>query len=245
MAVSKRARIVHASSPGPQCRILQLEADDDLGFRGGQYVIVQTGVAIGDGKTAKRAYSILSSDAEQRSFELAVRRIENGPGSNYMASLAVGAELSFSGPWGKFFVAEDTAPQSIGVVATDTGITAALGVAASSQMASHGHRVPLIWLISGDQYFLPESEVHARVARTAADLKVFRVPTEQTSRKSWWDTQGAAVIEHVRSCRLGKVFLSGDGNLLARMRDVLQACDTPPELTMETFFHHQAVKQLA
>lgn len=56
-----------------------------------------------NGKAVKRAYSMLSPDAEQRRFQLAVKRIPDGPGSDFMHGIAVGGELRFSGPWGRFF----------------------------------------------------------------------------------------------------------------------------------------------
>lgn len=221
---------------------MHFEAEEELGFAGGQYVIVQTGVAIGEGKTAKRAYSILSSDVSQRSFELAVRPIENGPGSNYMASLPVGADLAFSGPWGKFFVDTETASEPIVVLATDTGITAALGILGSSRLAGHVRRVPLVWLTTGDSYFLPESEVRARVASLPADLHALRIPAEQPDRDAWWDDNHSVVLDHVFGCTPSKVYLSGDGHVLAKIRDASRHSNKPPEVILETFFHHQAVK---
>jgi ferredoxin-NADP reductase len=245
MATSKRARLVRASQAGPQGRIMQFEAEEELGFAGGQYVIVQTGVVTTDGKTVKRAYSISSSDASQRSFELAVRPIENGPGSKYMASLPVGADLAFSGPWGKFLIAPETASEPVTVLATDTGITAALGIVGSSRLARHAQRIPLVWLTAGDSYFLSESEVRARVNSVPAQLHAVRVPVGQPDRDAWWHHNHSAVLDHVFGCKPAKVYLSGDGQLLASIRDALRGSERPPEVVLETFFHHQAVKQPA
>src|SRR2546430_11598950 len=103
MAVVKTARLVAAENVGPKTRHFALEAEGDpLGFAGGQYLIVDSGIVLAGGKIAKRAYSIVSADAEQTRFELAVRRQDPGPGSGYMHELALGATIKFSGPWGKF-----------------------------------------------------------------------------------------------------------------------------------------------
>src|SRR5262249_44505525 len=130
-------------------------ASGELGFTGGQYIIVNTGIELDGGKVAKRAYSILSSDDEQRQFQLAVRRIGEGPGSNFMHRLAVGAELPFSGPWGKFLPSWASGPRL--VFATDTGITAALGLLKGHQFRKLAVDTRVIWSVESDDYFLPAS----------------------------------------------------------------------------------------
>jgi ferredoxin-NADP reductase len=103
------ARLTAAASVGPDTRLLDLALaeGDSLGFIGGQYVIVDSGLASPHGKAARRAYSILSSDDEQTHFQLAVKRIGTGLGSSYLSDVAVGAQIAFSGPWGKLFPPEN------------------------------------------------------------------------------------------------------------------------------------------
>src|SRR5947199_337345 len=88
-----------AEQPGP---IRSLAPSEPLGFVGGQYLIVDSGVMLPNGKAAKRAYSILTSDADQARFQIAVKRLGNGPGSTFMHEAQVGTEIPFSGPWGKY-----------------------------------------------------------------------------------------------------------------------------------------------
>src|SRR5713101_3933702 len=127
MAQSRVARLVKAERLGPDARLMTFVlAEGEIGFSGGQYIIVDTRIELAGGKLAKRAYSILSSDDDQREFQIAVRRVGEGPGSNFMHRMEVGAELPFSGPWGKF-VANGASAGPRRVLATDTGITAALG----------------------------------------------------------------------------------------------------------------------
>src|SRR5947209_5097689 len=101
MAERKTARVVSARMEG-NARLLELEPSAPLGFVGGQYLIVDSGQLLPSGKAAKRAYSILSSDARQDRFQIAVKRIEGGPASNFLHAVEPGAEVPFSGPWGKF-----------------------------------------------------------------------------------------------------------------------------------------------
>ena len=156
MAVQKTAKLVDKLSFDNDTSLLQFVAEEPLGFRGGQYLIVSSGLTGNNGQVVKRAYSILSSDKEQQRFTLAVRRIREfgeGAGSRYMTELEVGDELRFSGPWGK--LAPEGTPD-LGerwVIASDTGITAALGLLNSRSMDLPG-KSRLLWLTSSPNYFL-------------------------------------------------------------------------------------------
>src|SRR5690349_5217058 len=165
MAVAKTATIVRAETVGPRTRhfTLDMEGGASLGFAGGQYVIVDSGIVLAGGKIAKRAYSILSADAEQSRFELAVRRLDGGPGSSYMHELAVGAQVKFSGPWGKLVVGEGDEAGPTLVLATDTGITAALGLLRGRAFASRLSSTTLLWLRESDDDFVTEGFARERV----------------------------------------------------------------------------------
>src|SRR5581483_4552356 len=126
MAVAKTARVVGAERMGPDTVLLDLLAPEPLGFIGGQYLILDSRIVLPSGKAVKRAYSLLSSDAEQCRFQLAVKRIPDGLGSAFVHGLKPGMGISFSGPWGKF-VPRKCASGCTLILATDTGITAALG----------------------------------------------------------------------------------------------------------------------
>src|SRR5260370_33392229 len=125
MGEGRVARLVKAECVGSEARLLRFAlAEGEIGFAGGQYIIVNTGIELAGGKLAKRAYSILSSDDDQREFQIAVRRVGEGPGSNFMHRIEVGAELTVSGPWGKF-VTNGESPGPRLVFATHTGTTPA------------------------------------------------------------------------------------------------------------------------
>src|SRR4051812_38126476 len=159
MAVAKTATVVAAESVGPKTRhlVLEMEAGAPLGFAGGQYVIVDSGVVLAGGKIAKRAYSIASADVEQSRFELVVRRQDDGPGSNYMHELAVGGTARFSGPWGKFVAVDGEESGPTLVVATDTGITAALGLLRGRAFRARLETTTLIWFSPSDDDFVPQT----------------------------------------------------------------------------------------
>ena len=81
MAVAKTARVIGTERLGPDTLLLDLYAAEPVGFVGGQYLILDSRIVLPSGKAVKRAYSFLTGDAEQRNFQLAVKRIPEGPGS--------------------------------------------------------------------------------------------------------------------------------------------------------------------
>jgi ferredoxin-NADP reductase len=245
MANQRTARLVSAENIGINTRLLKFALEDELGFTGGQYIIVHTGVPIEENKTAKRAYSLLSSDAEQMRFQIAVRRIDSGPGSNFMFDLPLGSELAFSGPWGKFLPHPADGSSTL-LLATDTGITAAMGLARSMKFAPHKQWANILWLSESDSYFLPESFVRERVADSCKGFEVVRIPVDKVEREQWLGLHKDAIFRRMLLDNPATAFLSGDGHLLAAFRDALQQIGPyPPQIFVETFFHHQEMKATA
>lgn len=252
MANQRTARLLSAQDIGTNARLLEFALEDELGFTGGQYIIVHTGIPLGDGKTAKRAYSLLSSDAQQTRFQIAVKRIGAGPGSNFMCDLPVGAELSFSGPWGKFlprdfhsseFHSSVEAPAATLLLATDTGITAAMGLVGSQKFRPYRNDAKVFWLSGPQEYFLAEAFVRERIDGLCRDFQTIRIPMDSAERQQWFERNRDTVLRQVLHDRPATAFLSGDGFLLAEFRDALQQMEPQaPEILIETFFHHQELK---
>lgn len=92
----------------------------------------------------KRAYSIASAPAGSPRFELAVTRVEGGPGSEFLHTAEPGVVLRAIGPHG-FFSRPESDPPSL-FVATGTGV-APLRAMMHSALRS-GSRAPL-WLLLG------------------------------------------------------------------------------------------------
>src|SRR5262245_35788489 len=95
------ARLVSSRSLTPLVRELVLERKDGapFGFDAGQWVNLVLPLATGE---LRRAYSIASPPAGTPRFELAITRVQGGPGSTYLHALEPGAELSLIGPQGFF-----------------------------------------------------------------------------------------------------------------------------------------------
>jgi ferredoxin-NADP reductase len=234
MAQAKSARVVRVATVGRLARLVELEPAEPLGFVGGQYLIVNSGVVLDGGKLAKRAYSILSPDAEQGRVQLAVRQIAAGPASSYLHAVEPGAEVGFSGPWGQY-LPDDARPRPTWVVATDTGITAALGLVRGCGFLPQRPHARVLWLVSDDDF------VPAAMVRELAGLPVEQVtipPVGHPERVA----AGCAALAQL-SGRPESVFLSGDGALLYPLRDRLAAAGVPVEnVRIESFFNNPSRK---
>jgi ferredoxin-NADP reductase len=245
MAQQRIATLISSESLGDETRLMSFRiADGELGFVGGQYIIVDTGISIAGNKIAKRAYSIISADAEQREFQLGVRRIGDGPGSNYMHRLKIGTKLKFSGPWGKF-VAGDTIEGELLIVPTDTGITAALGLLRGRDLCRGREHSRLIWFAESERYFLPFDFVIAQLdaigVRNLSVTETAPISDPMRTNKTLMRMGEGFPI------RLPKMaFLCGDGALVYAVRDRLITAGMATEnIRIECFFNNPERKAAA
>jgi ferredoxin-NADP reductase len=231
VTVQKTARVTAIEDLSESTRVLEIEPAERLDFVGGQYLIVNSGIALPDGKLAKRAYSIVSPDADQERLTIVAKRI--GPGSGWLHARQVGDEVPFSGPWGKF-LADDARPRPTLVLATDTGITAALGLVRGTAFAPQLSRTELVWLVSDDGYFVPEAWVRARLP---AGLRLRRAPLPPVGHPERVDAALAVVRELAGG---DSVFLAGDGDVVYPVREHYDGCD----VRFECFFNNPAKKSV-
>jgi Na+-transporting NADH:ubiquinone oxidoreductase subunit F len=92
----------------------------EIAFRPGQYVIFQ--IPSADGREViRRSYSISTPPSDRRHFEICVRAVPGGHGSNWVHRLRAGERVKCEGPLGDFTL-QDT-ERDILMVATGTGIS--------------------------------------------------------------------------------------------------------------------------
>lgn len=221
-------RIVGARALGSRTRAVAVECIEGGAFDGvgGKYVIVHTGRVVGD-KPVKRAYSLVPVEEARHTFELVVNRLEGGPGSNALHEAPVGAQLAFSGPWGRLVPESGLAPRTL-LVATDTGITSALGIA--EQHATE--RLEVLWLRAESDPFLDVGVVRARVERTGARFVTATVPAIAAAGRA---AAAFALIEaRVRELAPTLVVATGDGGIVHPLVDRLR----PIETRIECYFHN-------
>lgn len=106
----------------PSVRELLIKAvtPAEFTFRAGQFVMLH--VPQGEGKPALRAYSIASAEKDRSGFRLLFKYVDQGVASTYVWALQEGAELKFTGPFGKVFFQEPPTEQIV-FLNTGTGIS--------------------------------------------------------------------------------------------------------------------------
>lgn len=116
-------------------------------FEAGQWLNLVIPIATPDGAepSFRRAYSVASAPDGTPRFELAVTRVENGPGSTFLHTAALGTELDAVGPQGFFTRPLDKATPAL-FVGTGTGLTPLRSMMLRAARA--GSTVP-VWLLFG------------------------------------------------------------------------------------------------
>ncbi|MHC4478604.1 MAG: FAD-binding oxidoreductase [Planctomycetota bacterium] len=88
----------------------RLKDPAEISHRPGQYIQVQAPSREGP---VFRAYSISSPVYEPNVVELVVRLVPGGIGSTYLHNLQVGDNVTFTGPYGEFYLNEDPSTEII------------------------------------------------------------------------------------------------------------------------------------
>ncbi|OGJ47887.1 hypothetical protein A2344_01005 [Candidatus Peregrinibacteria bacterium RIFOXYB12_FULL_41_12] len=114
-----KAKLVSAKGLTADVKHFVFEAEEDFPYESGQFVMVE----ITDGKDpsgVSRAYSIASAPDGKR-FELLVKILPDGRGSQFLNGLQDGAVLNFKGPFGHFLM-DTSSKKDVLFVATGTGL---------------------------------------------------------------------------------------------------------------------------
>lgn len=246
MAVARTARLLATEPLAARGRRLRWELaspDEPFGFVGGQYLIFDTGGVREDGRAIKRAYSLVSPDENQRQVETLVYEVAGGLGSPRLMALTPGAELSFSGPWGKF-LPEDSQPRTTLLVASDNGITAALGLLNGRAFRPQLPSAQLIWLCDPTLAFVSVEDLRGALPGGGERFTHFHLAPPNTAART---AQFPALRgELLAGCAPDSVFLSGDGALLGSLREAMIAAGWPEHtLRSELFFNNPQKKAAA
>lgn len=227
----KTLEIVAARAEGAATRVITIADASGAAFDdvGGKYVIVHTGV-VRDGKAVKRAYSLMRGDAGHGRAEIAVKRI--GTGSHVLHDAEPSATFTFSGPWGKLVPETGLSPRTL-LVATDTGITAALGVVEQAAIAG----LPVLWLTTRDETFYSESRVRERIERAAARLFTAELPDVDSEDRL------DAALPHVTALALESaathVIATGDGAIVHPLKGrIPELVQSVVDVRCECFFNN-------
>jgi ferredoxin-NADP reductase len=236
----KQLQIVDARLLGSTTRVLEIECveGDPFAAVGGKYVIVHTGLVVGD-KAVKRAYSLAPVEGRPGRATLAVKRLD-GPGSRALHDARVGAMLGFSGPWGKLIPEEGLGERTL-LVATDTGITSALGIVVERAMDPGARPLEVLWLRARSETFLDLDSVRARVEHAGVRFVAAEIgEVEDPSRVA----EAERIIdERAKELAAIHVVATGDGAIVHPLRGALGArVRSVRDVRIECFFRNPEKK---
>lgn len=206
MAAERRARIAQVVAHRPGLRSLLLDLDGPLAFRPGQFVSLLLPIREGQ-PPSTRAYSIASLPDTPGPIELCIDLVPNGPGSAYLFGLSVGAELTWTGPWGTFVL--DRAPTEETVFVAE-----ATGIAPLRSMLHRAARTTSrpFTLLYAHTDGLFRDELARLPHLTILDTTVAEL--EPSIRRRWIDGDAR---------RDRHFFICGIGDRVHRLRDILRA----------------------
>ena len=220
-----RARLDAARELAPGVRELTFARVDGapLEYEAGQWVNLL--MPIGD-EVLKRSYSIASAPSGTARFEVAVTRVEGGPGSTYLHALELGSELEVHGPSG-FFVRRNADPALF--VGTGTGLTPLRSMLRDSLLHKH-ERMPL-HVLAGFRH--PHDRLYQdEFAALAAEHPNFSAECTLSRTGAEWSGKRGYVQAHLREryeelvARAGTpqvhVYICGLQKMVAEVRDLLR-----------------------
>lgn len=219
----RRVRVLSVERPSDSLVQLRLERPADYAFEAGQfaYVFLPAG-------GERRAYSIASAPYEMDHLALTVKRIEGGPGSNYLYGLKPGEEVEVSRALGGF---RFRTPPAMPVVFLATGTGVAPFRSMIRELARAGDRREM-WLFLGsrDLANLPyrhDLELHAVRSRSFRFVPVLsRAPLLWEGDRGWIQE---AYLKRFFHPRPHHAYVCGVKRMVDDVRIMLQERGLPPE----------------
>lgn len=196
-------------APATRSFVLRLPPTPHFAFRPGQFISCLLPV----GGELIRPYSIASDPEDSLRLEICLNLVPNGPGSFHLFSLAVGATVRFTGPWGTFIL--DGAPAAECVfIAAGTGI-APIRPMLRRALAGATHPVQLHYSATSAAHLLYAEEL-AILARTHENFTFAPLLgvslTEEIARR----------YVNGDSDRTRRFYICGIGDIVPQLRDLLR-----------------------
>lgn len=183
-------RVVAAEMATPDTRRIRV-AVPGFAFQAGQYVDVRI-----PGLERPRAFSMATAPSARGGFDLLVKRVPGGEGTGWLHDrLAVGDELAFAGPFGRFFVRR-SAGKPILLLAGGSGISAIRSMLDDLLDDAEGPLIRLVYGARSERDLVGHAELVARAASTAR-LSYTAVLSEEASPR--WDGARGFVHEQIEA----------------------------------------------
>lgn len=216
------ARLTSARMLSPSVRELTFDAGGEFRFVPGQWISLRVPVA--NGEELGRAYSIASPPREDGRFDIAVTRVEEGPGSRRLHDVQPGESFRMSHAQG-FFTLEPVV-RPVLMVGTGTGVSPlrSMLLAASRDPDLRDERFVLLFGCRTEQDVLYREDFE----RLAREWPSFRfVPTLSRGEENAWSGRRGYVQLHVPEivAELGgacDVYVCGLNRMIREVRQVLK-----------------------
>jgi ferredoxin-NADP reductase len=181
-----KAHIAAASMLSPQVRHIALERSEPLVFEAGQWVSLVLPADL------RRSYSIASAPDGTGRFEIAVTRVEGGPGSTWLHTAPVGTELSVVGPQGFFTRPPNKTGPSL-FIGTGTGVTPLRSMIHDALRRSDGRPLRLLFGVRTPADVIYKTELDELASKHAQ----FRVHYTLSRPPEGWPGPTGYVQTHV------------------------------------------------
>jgi CDP-4-dehydro-6-deoxyglucose reductase, E3 len=221
------ARLKEARMMGPRVRSLVFEREDETPFvfEAGQWVQLIFPFTDDKSRAVRRSYSIASPPQGTSRFELAVTKVDDGPGSSFLHDAAPGTTLNVKGPAGHFTRPFETAAPTL-FIATGTGVAPFRGMIRDALF--QGRTEPL-WLLFGVRS--PDELLYGDEFATLAkahpcfrfEPSLSRPPSEWTGRRGYVQTHVKALWSELSTSHEGaRAYICGMKKMLTAAREVLR-----------------------
>jgi len=237
MAQPRVARLVKAEHLGAQARLLRFAlAEGEIGFAGGQYIIVNTGIELASASSPSARIRFSPAMTISASF-----RLQYGESAKVRAELHA-SDRSRRGTDVQRAVGQVRYQRRIAgghrlVLATDTGITAALGLLQGLGSRPLADDTTAVWFVESEDYFLSSSFVRHSLAGLCQNLAVVAAPEIADTARIGRAAQNAGTFARINSAVTA--FPRGDGAVIYPLREKLVAAGTQKEnIHLEAFFNN-------
>ena len=221
-------RLARARMLTPQVRELGFDRVDGatFDFQAGQWVSLVLPLPEGE---ARRAYSIASPPVGSPGFEVAITKVEGGPGSKYLHELPIGATVRAIGPQGFF-----TRPRHPGgaghpslFVGTGTGVTPLWSMIRDALAAGETTPMRLLFGVryEADRLYREELEaLEAKHPNFRASYSISRPGPDWTGDTGYVQTHVERLWRELEATGAGAphVYICGLERMVGAVRDLVR-----------------------
>lgn len=188
---------------------------DAIDFQAGQYVYLTL-----PGVEGTRAFSIASPPRENGHIELQVRRVPGGQGTAYVHErLKLGDKLSFTGPYGRFFVRKSRGGPLL-FLAGGTGVSSPRSMILDLLDQGYADKITLVHGVRTRADLYGDTEF-ATLAATHPNFRYAPALSSEPEESDWTGERG---FVHEAAARLFDNFFEGCNAYLCGPPPMIDAC---------------------